>query len=58
MTLNADQLCVLAVIGAKRDQAETVGTDCEKEADAPSNGDSSDFLSGDAVSGVLASGAR
>lgn len=54
MTLNADQLCVLAVVAAKRDQAETVGADCEKKADAPGNGHSSDFLSGDAVSGVLA----
>lgn len=57
MTLNADQLCVLAVVAAKRDQAETIGADCEKKADAPGNGHSSDFLSGDAVSGVLAGGA-
>lgn len=56
LTLNADQLGILAVIAAKRDQAETIGTNCEKQANAPGYSNSSDFLSGDAVSGMLAGG--
>lgn len=58
LTLDTDQLGIFAVIAAKRNQAETIGTDCEEQADAPGNGDSSDFLSGDTVSGMLAGGAR